>query len=423
MAYDYFKVIIPQATENQYLSDGPYRISGLYNYLGQAGETILKNSVTKAELLAGVPVSASNSTYHITTIKVTSLDASCPASYGTSSINTLPGVTPNTIYVRIRNTSLQQPYGVITNVYLRTTGSATNYPLALYKNNVATSYPIYSTSGNDGLYTSGQTEYTDFTVNAATGSIDVAGDYEVYVRVRNQPSNTGKFSVNTPKLWIYSMVGAGTITKSQVGMYSGSTGTYGCTGISGQACLTNERIYKFRTGYINGNSYIYINYAAESSTTTTGTGTGTTTYCVDPATSILLSENGNTILAGDLKVGDIIYTYNYKDNVKSYGYYEVSHHHIMYQENKYLITFTDGSTITISDTHKFMLADGTWLQVYQFTGNEIIKGIYGNKQISNMVGVGGGDVVWITVPEAGTYISNGLISHNLPVDGGIVQPK
>lgn len=148
---------------------------------------------------------------------------------------------------------------------------------------------------------------------------------------------------------------------------------------------------------------------------TSPTNPGGINLCIDPNTNILLTEHGDTKLAGELKVGDTIYTYNYKKDVKAYGYYKIIYHKIEYTNIKMLITFADGSNIIVSNTHNFMLADGTWRQVFDFVGNEIIKGIYEDKQVVSMENVGGGDVVVITVDRAETYISNGVISHNMAV--------
>jgi hypothetical protein len=57
--------------------------------------------------------------------------------------------------------------------------------------------------------------------------------------------------------------------------------------------------------------------------------------------------------------------------------------------------------------------DNTWKQIFNLKGNETVKGLEIDKTIKEIVRIGEGDVVMFEIEEAHTYISDGLISHNL----------
>jgi hypothetical protein len=130
--------------------------------------------------------------------------------------------------------------------------------------------------------------------------------------------------------------------------------------------------------------------------------------CVDPLVSILL-PNGVTKFAGEVKVNDIILTVH--DITKELGEFKVLNKEIIKQP-KVIIKFTDGTEIKVSDTHKFLMSDDTWKQIFMLKGNETVKGLKNDKTIKEIIKIGEGDVVMFEIEEAHTYISDGLISHN-----------
>ena len=411
MPKDYIKVTL--LSPNPLLSDGPYQIIGKgTNSPTGAFSITLKSSVTKNELIEGVPVSASDYPA-VTSIRVNSLDPVC-TSFSEVSVSTLPGVTPTTVFFEVTNLTDTVQYGAsITTMFLRETGSTSNISMPLYKDGIPTAYPVFNASAiGRGSYLVGS-ETTNYTIDYATASIDTnGGDYDVFVRVSNLPSNTLRFTTSSPKLYIINNITNRWSAKIATNVYSGSTCQQTVAGAFTASCVSTQRVYKFRTGYINGNNTLWVDYQAQTTYTTPVVTNTTTQACVDPNTEILLSETGITKLAGNLKVGDVIYTYNYKNDVKSYGYYTVKEHSIEHTDNKILMKFEDGEDIIVSDTHNFMMADETWKQVFEFTGNEVIKGIHKNKKLISMENIGSGDVVSMAITDAHTYISNGLVSHN-----------
>jgi hypothetical protein len=139
-----------------------------------------------------------------------------------------------------------------------------------------------------------------------------------------------------------------------------------------------------------------------------GSGGGGGGGCVDPLVSILL-PNGSTKIAAEIKVNDIILTIH--EITKELGEFKVLNKKIITQP-KVIVKFTDGTEIKVSDTHKFLMSDNTWKQIFMLKGNETVKGLENDKTIEEIIKIGEGDVVMFEIEEAHTYISDGLISHN-----------
>jgi tellurite resistance-related uncharacterized protein len=59
------------------------------------------------------------------------------------------------------------------------------------------------------------------------------------------------------------------------------------------------------------------------------------------------------------------------------------------------------------------MSDDTWKQIFMLKGDETVKGLENDKTIEEIIKIGEGDVVMFEIEEAHTYISDGLISHNL----------
>lgn len=134
--------------------------------------------------------------------------------------------------------------------------------------------------------------------------------------------------------------------------------------------------------------------------------------CPVPETLILLA-NGKQIPAGDVMVGDKVFTLH--EITFELGEYEVKEKEILYQD-RLQITFEDESIIKVSDTHKFLMIDKSWKSSYKLENGDIIKGLDIDKKIISIEKIGIGEVVRFNIIDAHTYISEGLISHNKGID-------
>jgi hypothetical protein len=131
--------------------------------------------------------------------------------------------------------------------------------------------------------------------------------------------------------------------------------------------------------------------------------------CPDPATLITINESGHTRPAMSLAAGDRIWTRHEVTGV--FDYYQITSAEIIDQP-KVKITFDDNTSILVSDTHKFLMWDLVWKQIFQLAVGDTVKGVDANKTIKSIADIGVGPVVKLEVEDAHTYISAGLISHN-----------
>ena len=158
-------------------------------------------------------------------------------------------------------------------------------------------------------------------------------------------------------------------------------------------------------------------------------------YCPDPSMTILMAD-GSYKKAGELVVGDLVKTYHEKDLEKaskkslvlasggaekysqireqlesSYakatlGEYKVEFVNIIKDVEKIKLTF-EGSEIICSLSHKFYVND-SWKEAKELTAGDEVSG----KKLISKEKVESGDVVFITIEDAHTYICEGLLSHN-----------
>jgi hypothetical protein len=144
--------------------------------------------------------------------------------------------------------------------------------------------------------------------------------------------------------------------------------------------------------------------------------------CVDPKTHVLLAD-GSEVQAGALKVGDVVHTLH--EDTFEYGNFEVVYAETI-QQPKSIVKFTDGSEITTSLSHKFLLVDREWKRVDALKEGDAIEtapnvNAEGFKVVASLEQIGTGDVVKLTIDQAHTYISDGLVSHNKFARGGSVR--
>ena len=144
--------------------------------------------------------------------------------------------------------------------------------------------------------------------------------------------------------------------------------------------------------------------------------------CVDPKTHVLLAD-GSEVQAGSLKVGDVVHTLH--EDTFEYGDFEVVYAETI-QQPKSIVKFTDGSEITTSLSHKFLLVDREWKRVDALKEGDAIEtapnvNAEGFKVVASLEQIGTGDVVKLTIDQAHTYISDGLVSHNKFARGGRIH--
>ena len=132
-------------------------------------------------------------------------------------------------------------------------------------------------------------------------------------------------------------------------------------------------------------------------------------YCPAPWTKILMAD-GTHKNAGDLKVGDILKTQH--EHTLEWGEYPVLKVNIV-QQDRFKLKF-DHTDFVCSPSHRMYIENKGWTKVSDMAIGDIISGHI-------LLEIGDyeyGDVVAIEVGESHTYISEGLLSHNLKIISG-----
>lgn len=133
--------------------------------------------------------------------------------------------------------------------------------------------------------------------------------------------------------------------------------------------------------------------------------------CVDPETPILVDQDGTTKLAGNLIVGEHVYTMH--EHTKMWGYYTITNLETAIK-SKVLLTFNDGTTLKVSDSHKIYMGKDKWFQIPELKpGDLVVSHSSGMKEITSIEPIGEGSVVSMEIEHAHTYVANDIISHNI----------
>ena len=126
--------------------------------------------------------------------------------------------------------------------------------------------------------------------------------------------------------------------------------------------------------------------------------------CPAPETLISLT-NGNTKQAGDLEVGDVVYTQH--EDTLAWGEHPVTSVEIVPDQERLKLTF-DHTEFTCSFSHKFHVDGSGWTEVKDMSAGDSVSG----HELLGIEEAESGDVVKIQVEDAHTYISEGMLSHN-----------
>jgi len=138
--------------------------------------------------------------------------------------------------------------------------------------------------------------------------------------------------------------------------------------------------------------------------------------CPDPDT-LIFCEDSHWVRAGDLNVGDKVVTIH--EHSRDPGTFKILEAERMIQP-KVEIEFADGKKLKVSSTHKFLMSDDTWKKVCDISIGECVMGMnYDNiydlssKEIASISDIGDGEVIKFEIDQAHTYITEGIISHNV----------
>jgi hypothetical protein len=179
-------------------------------------------------------------------------------------------------------------------------------------------------------------------------------------------------------------------------------------------------------------------------------------YCPHPDTPILVSSTGETRHAGDLEVGDWIYTrHQHRDEWAQYQVAQAEPR----QQPCARVDFESGRTVVVSLSHRFLLAPAAevhspaaydpapmngwihisehiagvalldaphvqqWIRVSGMAVGTAIQGWDTIDIVARITPIGMGPVVQLEVDDAHTYVAGGLLSHNKAMFARACEPE
>mgnify|MGYP000368398478 CR=1 FL=1 len=135
--------------------------------------------------------------------------------------------------------------------------------------------------------------------------------------------------------------------------------------------------------------------------------------CPTPNMLIAISEHA-WIKAGLLNVGDYVYTKH--ELTGEYGNYQVTHTERSIQP--VLLVTVGNKTVEVSESHKFLTADGEYISISDLELGELIQTVDGDLPLISKEFIGDMEIVKLEIDQAHTYIVEGIHSHNKLSGGG-----
>jgi hypothetical protein len=138
----------------------------------------------------------------------------------------------------------------------------------------------------------------------------------------------------------------------------------------------------------------------------TGGGTGGGGACPAPDVPLLMAD-GTERPAGAIRVGDRVVAW---DEAAGCECVEEVTSASMSANHRWLLVLSNGRTGRFAANHRFMLGDGRWQELQHLaTGDVLMNGL----AVESARAAGYGPVVKITVNRVHTYITLGVVSHNV----------
>lgn len=296
-------------------------------------------------------------------------------------------------------------------------GDASNNSTVLYPSFTApgnSTYPGYGTLtdvgtvSNGGSYTVSPTTTTTYYLSATNGagaSVSTANrtitvwDIPSAISLTGSPSTIVRFDSSTLTASWSGTNCTGSINQSVGAVTNGGTKVVSPT-INTTYTLTVS----------NGNpDFPYSNSASKTIIVTTSCGAYCRldgACCPAPDVPILMSDH-TLKLAGDLVIGDKVISWNEKLNtfeIEAVSNIKVADNH------RYKLHLSDGQTPSFSEHHRLLTIGGIWKEVQDLQPNDEMCNFTAVLKVEDE---GIGPVIQITIDNTHTYISAGIISHNL----------
>jgi len=140
-------------------------------------------------------------------------------------------------------------------------------------------------------------------------------------------------------------------------------------------------------------------------------------FCPTPDMLIYLGD-GNWIAAGELNIGDIVYTLHEQTN--QWDYYKVSS--VDRATQPVISAIIGGKEIKVSEHHRFLTVDNEYVSINDLQIGSELRTIDGSVKLESKTNIGETEVVKIEIENAHTYVLEGVISHNVKISQFIAAP-
>jgi len=134
---------------------------------------------------------------------------------------------------------------------------------------------------------------------------------------------------------------------------------------------------------------------------------GCTSGCPVPEMNILINPN-ESVKAGDLKIGDEVYT-RHQDTFE-WGTYKVTSAERYIQPTVKVVI--DEFQVEVSASHKFLTKDLKFVSISDLLVGDLIETTKGVKPILSIEPTGTKEVVKLEIEDAHTYVVENIVSHN-----------
>ena len=127
-----------------------------------------------------------------------------------------------------------------------------------------------------------------------------------------------------------------------------------------------------------------------------------------PTPDMLIMVDGGWIKAGDLNVGDLVYTKH--ETTNEWNNYTIESMEIQNQPRVKLII--GDKELKVSNSHKFLTEFGEYSSIEDINLGDKLQTINGLEELISKENIGVGEVIKFEINDAHTYIVEGVISHN-----------
>lgn len=128
-----------------------------------------------------------------------------------------------------------------------------------------------------------------------------------------------------------------------------------------------------------------------------------------PGPLVPITTLRGAVLARDIKVGDVVVTMH--ETSFEGGAWPVIAVQQMWEENRLRLVMKDGREMVFTHNHRLLTFAGDWVELRDLGSGDILAGSLPG-EVLYVEKIQGGPVYKITVDEAHTYMTEGLLSHN-----------